>query len=76
VARVTRPILDMAGAMKRLADNDTAITVPGRGRKDEIGSMAAAVDIFKANAIKMDEMRRYEEDQKAHREAERQAIML
>lgn len=76
VARVTRPILDMAGAMKRLADNDTSITVPGLGRKDEIGSMAAAVDIFKANAIKMDEMRRYEEDQKAHREAERQAIML
>jgi methyl-accepting chemotaxis protein len=48
---VARPINQMTGAMKRLADGDLAIQVPGNDRKDEIGAMAAAVQVFKENAI-------------------------
>ena len=63
---IAAPIVRMTGAMKRLAANDTAVEVPGRGRGDEIGSMAAAVEVFKTNAV---ERRRLEEEAAA-REAE------
>lgn len=48
---VLRPVDDMANTMKRLAQGDTSIDVPGLGRRDEIGSMADALQVFKENAI-------------------------
>jgi methyl-accepting chemotaxis protein len=44
---VARPINQMTGAMKQLADGNLNIQVPGSARKDEIGAMAAAVQVFK-----------------------------
>jgi methyl-accepting chemotaxis protein len=52
VARgIARPIHQMTDAMSRLAAGDTSIEVPAMGRKDEIGSMAHTVQVFKENAI-------------------------
>ena len=48
---VTAPILAMARAMRRLADRDMAVAIPGAGRRDEIGAMAAAVQVFKDSMI-------------------------
>ena len=48
--RVVKPIEAMTHAMRRLADGDEKIEVPARGRRDEIGSMADALQIFKAAA--------------------------
>jgi len=48
---VARPINQMTEAMKRLAGGDLSAPIPGHGRKDEIGAMAAAVQVFKENAI-------------------------
>jgi methyl-accepting chemotaxis protein len=45
------PIKGITAAMRRLADGDTAIDVPAKGRGDELGSMAAAVEVFRTNAI-------------------------
>ncbi|MDB5519307.1 MAG: hypothetical protein JWQ17_6065 [Tardiphaga sp.] len=45
------PITRMTGAMTALAQGDSAVEVPGVGRNDEIGAMAAAVRIFKDNMI-------------------------
>lgn len=45
------PTRQMSVAMKRLATGDTMVDVPGLGRKDEIGLMAEALDVFKMNAI-------------------------
>ncbi|MCJ2095960.1 cache domain-containing protein [Methylobacterium sp. J-072] len=45
--RVTRPLLALNQAMHRLAAGDTAAAVPERGRSDEIGTMAGAVQVFK-----------------------------
>ncbi|NYZ17174.1 HAMP domain-containing protein [Azospirillum sp. RWY-5-1] len=44
---VSRPVVAMTAAMTRLADGDTAVEVPAAGRRDEIGRMAAAVQVFK-----------------------------
>lgn len=54
------PVRAMTGVMRRLADGDTAVEVPGLGRRDEVGEMAAAVEVFKKNAI---ERHRLEQEQ-------------
>jgi methyl-accepting chemotaxis protein len=43
----------MTRAMERLAQGDLETPVPAIGRKDEIGAMAAAVQVFKDNAIRV-----------------------
>jgi diguanylate cyclase (GGDEF)-like protein len=44
-------IRTMTNAMGKLADGDTTIAIPARDRRDEIGAMARAVDVFRANLI-------------------------
>ena len=48
---VIRPVTDMTGAMERLAAGDLKAEIPGQERRDQIGSMAAAVAVFRTNAI-------------------------
>ena len=56
----------MTRAMQTLAQGDTKVEIPARGRGDEIGAMAAAVQVFKENAI---ERIRLEAEQAAETEA-------
>ncbi|MFH6781974.1 methyl-accepting chemotaxis protein [Methylobacterium sp. MA0201] len=49
---VARPIARMTAAMGRLANHDLAAQIPGTGRRDEIGAMAAAVQVFKDGLIR------------------------
>ena len=44
----------MTRAMRQLADHDLSAKVPGIGRGDEIGGMAAAVQVFKDSMIRAD----------------------
>lgn len=46
-----RPVVAMTDVMRGLANGDTSVTVPEIGRKDEIGAMAAAVEVFRSNAV-------------------------
>ncbi|OAH38289.1 MAG: methyl-accepting chemotaxis protein [Methylorubrum populi] len=46
-----RPISGMTAAMTRLADGETAIHVPSQDATDEMGRMAAAVEVFRQNAV-------------------------
>ena len=48
---IARPLGQMTGMMTRLAAGDTEVEVPALNRRDEIGAMARAVGVFKANAI-------------------------
>ena len=48
---VTKPIGGMVRAMKQLATGDTSVAVPGGERRDEIGAMAGAVQVFKDSMI-------------------------
>jgi signal transduction histidine kinase len=50
---ISRPLLNLAGRMHRLAENDTDIDIPGTQRRDEIGEMARAVVVFRNNAIEL-----------------------
>lgn len=44
-------IVEMTNTMSSLADGNNSIEVPHLDRKDEIGSMASAVQVFRTNAI-------------------------
>ncbi|KIM00375.1 Methyl-accepting chemotaxis protein [Paramagnetospirillum magnetotacticum MS-1] len=50
VRAIASAVGGMTGAMERLAQGDLGVEVPAIGRKDEIGAMAATVQVFKENA--------------------------
>jgi methyl-accepting chemotaxis protein len=72
VRSIVTPVVAMTGAMDKLAGGDKTVEIPGTERTDEIGEMAAAVQIFKDNMIKNEEMaveqKRMEEEQKVAEE--------
>jgi methyl-accepting chemotaxis protein len=53
---IVKPTAAMTGAMGRLAEHDLGVRVPGIERADELGAMAKAVQVFKDNMVKSDEM--------------------
>ncbi|MBM3568482.1 MAG: PAS domain S-box protein [Alphaproteobacteria bacterium] len=50
---IATPVRDMTAAMRRLAGGDHGIEIPARERRDELGAMAEAVQVFKTNATDM-----------------------
>ncbi|MGE5504964.1 MAG: methyl-accepting chemotaxis protein [Actinomycetota bacterium] len=67
---ITLPLSGILGAMGRLVQGDHGVEIVGLGRRDEVGDIAKAVQVFKQNAI---DKVRMEAEQKAREEAERQA---
>jgi methyl-accepting chemotaxis protein len=55
---VTKPILSLSEDMQKLANGQTDIDCTGKGRKDEIGTMAAAVEVFRQAAISNKQLER------------------
>lgn len=62
---ITRPMDHLKQAMAAISAGNLETMVPGRERGDEVGEMAAALDVFKTDAI---EKRRLEAEQKAAEE--------
>jgi methyl-accepting chemotaxis protein len=50
-AQIARPIGRITAAMQALAGGDSNSPIPYSGRADEIGEMASAVEVFRANAV-------------------------
>ncbi|MGQ9369822.1 methyl-accepting chemotaxis protein [Azospirillum sp. ST 5-10] len=48
---IAHPVVAMTAAMERLARGDADLDVPATGRRDEIGRMAGAVQVFKDNLL-------------------------
>jgi methyl-accepting chemotaxis protein len=48
---IASPVVKMTQAMGKLAGGDNEVEIPARGRKDEVGRMAVAVQSFKEAAI-------------------------
>ncbi|RCK51793.1 hypothetical protein TH25_09045 [Thalassospira profundimaris] len=60
---IATPIVNMTSAMSRLAGGDKSVQIPGIERKDEIGEMAAAVQVFRDNMIEAERLAKQEEEQ-------------
>lgn len=56
ISGVSAPVSAMTEAMKKLAGHDLKTEIVGVGRKDEIGAMAGAVQIFKDNLVEADRL--------------------
>ena len=63
---IAGPIARMTASMGTLAGGDTSVEIPGTDRKDEIGEMAGAVQVFKDNAIERIQL----EEQQAQKDKE------
>ncbi|MEP0068984.1 HAMP domain-containing methyl-accepting chemotaxis protein [Pyruvatibacter sp.] len=63
-----RPIKDMTRVMSALSDGDHAVDVPYTERVDEIGAMAAAVEIFKTGLTENTKLYRQQQEEAAQRE--------
>ncbi|CUW40677.1 Methyl-accepting chemotaxis protein [Magnetospirillum sp. XM-1] len=62
---IATPVIAMTAAMNRLADKDMSVVIPAQGRTDEVGRMAAAMQTFKENMIRSDQL---EAEQRAAQE--------
>jgi methyl-accepting chemotaxis protein len=72
---ITGPLTRITATMKSLADGRDEVEVPGVGRGDEIGEMAAAVEVFKTNAVERRQLAREQQAQEARIVEQRKADM-
>lgn len=55
-ARITGRVETITNAMRTLASGDKSFTTPYADRADEVGAMAQAVEVFRANAIEAERL--------------------
>lgn len=68
-----RPINILTDVMSSLAKGNNEIDVPLLEKKDEMGAMAGAVQVFKTNALEIDRMQQEEENRRVEEaEAEKE----
>jgi methyl-accepting chemotaxis protein len=73
--RVTRPISAITQTMRRLAMGEVAVEIPGMARKDEVGEMANAVQVFKENALERQRVAKEHSDAAERTAADRRVEM-
>lgn len=71
---ISQPVVSLTNVMSALAGGDKTIDINGAGRRDEIGSMAKAVQVFKESMIRNDELAAEQEAERAKREARAREI--
>ena len=71
---ISRPILTMNSAMRRLADGDLAFEIPAVDRADEVGQMAQTLLVFRSNALAARSLQETADQEHAAKER-RQAAM-
>src|ERR1700682_219536 len=68
------PLAAITAVMNRLSSGDIEVTIPGGERKDELGTMAVAVDVFRRSMIGARRMRVQKEAAKQQAELEKKAL--
>ena len=70
------PVERLCDAMRTLAGGDTSVAIPASGRKDEVGEMAATLQVFKDSMIESERLRAQQEALKQRAAEERRATMM
>lgn len=73
---IARPVAEMAETMARLSEGNLQTDVPGRGRRDEIGEMAKATEIFRDNARRVAALQTEQEETRRKAAEERKSALL
>jgi methyl-accepting chemotaxis protein len=71
IFRIANPIAALTAVMRKLAGGDLSVTLAGAGRRDEIGEMARAVEVFREAAIENRSLQADAETARTAAEAER-----
>ncbi|MGA7811027.1 methyl-accepting chemotaxis protein [Bradyrhizobium sp.] len=72
---ISGPLGALGNRMQDLANGQLDGEIPGLERGDEVGAMAATVQIFKDNAVRMRDLEKAEAETQARAAAERRAAM-
>jgi methyl-accepting chemotaxis protein len=72
---ITRPMIKMVDVLQKLAAQDYSFAIPDTGRRDEIGQMAAAAQVFKDGMIAANRLRAERADIEQQTAAQRRADM-
>jgi methyl-accepting chemotaxis protein len=72
---ISRPLDQLGARMRGLADGALDGDIPGIERGDEVGAMAATVQIFKDNALRIRGLEKVEAETQQRAAAERRATM-
>jgi methyl-accepting chemotaxis protein len=72
---ISGSMVRLRSAMQRLAGGDLTVSVAGTDRGDEVGEMAAALQVFKDNAVEMERLKaERQEAEKSAAEEKRKAL--
>jgi methyl-accepting chemotaxis protein len=71
-SRVWRALVRLSTTMQKLAQGDFTADVAGNARRDEVGDMARAVQVFKDNGLEMRRLEQEAETQRLAADAARQ----
>jgi methyl-accepting chemotaxis protein len=73
---IVGPLTAMTRAMGGLAGGDLAVEIPGRGKADEIGDMAKAIEVFKTSMIDTERLRQEQTESEARQAEDRKKDMV
>lgn len=73
---ITAPVRAITDVMNRLKNGERNVDVPSRGNKDEVGEMARALEVFKDNLIKVEQMQAEQERLKHLAEEEHRKTLI
>jgi methyl-accepting chemotaxis protein len=73
---ISRSLLGLSATMTKLASGDLLVTVRGDTRRNEVGVMARAVQVFKNNAIEVAERRSLQEKERTQADQEKRRALL
>ncbi len=71
---VVAPIASITATMRRLAQHELSVSIAEAGRRDEIGAMAAALQVFKDNMVEAESLRAEQAVEQDRRLARGQAV--
>ncbi|MET0968101.1 MAG: methyl-accepting chemotaxis protein [Tardiphaga sp.] len=72
---ITRSLAGLRDKMERLVAGDLSVDISEAGRADEIGEMAKAVQVFKSNAVAMQDMQAEQKDIEARADQHKKQAM-
>ena len=72
---IARPVVKIADVIKHIARGDLNVVVPDTNRRDEIGIIAAAVQVFKENMTETEHLRADQVKAAERAEADKKATM-
>jgi methyl-accepting chemotaxis protein len=73
--QIANPVRSMTGQMHALASGDLDISIAAKGRKDELGAMAEALEVFRSNALEVRAAAAREREQQLRIAAEKRQLL-